>query len=52
LINYSDNCPTNKNNYALFWAHYLVHKLHLFDEIILGFMIVGHTKCECDSDIG
>lgn len=52
FINYEDNCSSNKNNYLLFWAHYLVHKLALFDEIILGFFIVGHTKNECDADFG
>lgn len=52
LIVYEDNCATNKNNYNLFFAHYLVHKLQLFDEVILGFFIPGHSKNECDSDFG
>ncbi len=30
----------------------MVHKLKIFDEITLGFFIVGHTKNECDADFG
>ena len=48
-----DNCPgTNKNNYAFFFFHYLVHSLKLFEEIQVNFLIPGHTKFSPDRWFG
>ena len=45
LIIYADNCgATNKNNYILFFFHYLIHKLKFFEEVELCFLLPGHTK--------
>ncbi len=29
-----------------------MHCFKYFDEIVLGFLLPGHTKNECDSDFG
>jgi len=47
LIIYADNCgATNKNNYILFFFHYLVHIHNYFCEVEICFMIAGHTKLQ------
>jgi hypothetical protein len=53
LILYGDNCPaTNKNNYILNYLHFLVHSQKLFNEIVICYMIPGHTKFSVDRAFG
>ena len=48
-----DNCPsTNKNNYALWFFHYLIHSKKIFDEVRINYMIPGHTKFSVDGRFG
>ena len=53
LLLQCDNCPgTNKNNYLFQFIHFLVHKEKLFKEVIINFMIPGHTKFSIDGSFG
>jgi len=53
LVIYADNCVSqNKNNYLLWFLHYLSYVLKIFTEIELNFLIPGHTKFSCDRHFG
>ncbi|KAL4512313.1 hypothetical protein ABPG72_005315 [Tetrahymena utriculariae] len=53
LIIQMDNCSTiNKNNYAFQFFYYLVHSLKLFEEIVICFLVIGHTKFTPDQWFG
>jgi len=53
LIVYADNCAAqNKNNYLLWYFHWLVHTCQLFKQVELNFLIAGHTKFSPDRHFG
>lgn len=48
-----DNCrATNKNNYVFQFFHYLVHSEKIIDEVLICYLIVGHTKFSPDRWFG
>jgi hypothetical protein len=50
---FCDNCPaTNKNNYVIWFFHYLIHQKLLFENVTLYYLIPGHTKFSVDGVFG
>jgi len=50
---FADNCGAqNKNNYVLWYLLYKTLIMKKYDEIILNFLIQGHTKFSCDRGFG
>ena len=41
----------NKNWTVIHFLYYLVHVLHRFQSIVIGFPVRGHSYMECDSDM-
>ena len=45
LVVYADNCAAqNKNNYLLWFFHWLVHTCNSYEEVEINFLLAGHTK--------
>ena len=43
-----DNCFKENKNKAVFTFLALLVEIHMFDEIIVGFLMVGHTHTDID----
>jgi len=53
IIIYADNCiGQNKNNYLLWFLHWIVNLDNVCQEIECNFLIKGHTKFSCDRHFG
>ena len=53
LVVYMDNCPaTNKNNFTFWFFYYCIHRLKLFNEVVICCMQPGHTKFSPDRWFG
>lgn len=43
---------TNKNNFIFWFLHYIVHYQKIVHEVIVNYMVPGHTKFSVDSAFG